>query len=42
MKKFLMSLFLLVCAIPHLTAQSKIDDRLLEIKMADLQREKDF
>ena len=42
MKKFLMSLFLLVCAIPHLTAQSKIDDRLLEIKMADLLREKDF
>lgn len=37
-----MSMFLLLCAIPHLTAQSKIDDRLLEIKMADIQREKSF
>lgn len=37
-----MSLFLLICAFPHLMAQSKIDDRLLQIKMADLQREMCF
>ncbi len=42
MKKFLVSFFIIVCAIPQMTAQSKIDDRLLEIKMADLQREMNF
>jgi len=42
MKKFLMSLFLLICAFPHLMSQSRIDDRLLESRIADLQREKDF
>lgn len=42
MKNFLMSFLLTICVFPHLMAQGKVEDRLLQLKMADFQREMDF